>query len=150
MYRYIHIPKSKHKYRYAVSHIHMDIHTLIHIHTQTLSHVYIHDHIYNCIHTYIHIYRYTHALLHVHKCMRSVSYVHTLIHAYQFTDIDTYNTLINSDTCTHKCIPGCLRGAMVKAIDCRFVVTEFVLQSRYYVHFWANTLGKWMNLPAMG
>ena len=32
-------------------------------------------------------------------------------------------------------------------------VREFVLQSRYYVHFWANTLGKGMNpliLPAMG
>ena len=33
------------------------------------------------------------------------------------------------------------------------VVREFVLQSRYYVHFRANTLGKGMNpliLPAMG
>ena len=33
------------------------------------------------------------------------------------------------------------------------VVCEFVLQSRYYVHFRANTLGKGMNpriLPAMG
>ena len=33
------------------------------------------------------------------------------------------------------------------------VVSEFVLQSRYYVHFRTNTLGKDMNpliLPAMG
>ena len=39
------------------------------------------------------------------------------------------------------------------AMDCRIVVSEFVLQSRYYVHFRANTLGKGMNpliLPAMG
>ena len=45
------------------------------------------------------------------------------------------------------------RGVMVKAIDCEIVVSEFVLQSRYYVHFRANTLGKGMNLlilPAMG
>ena len=49
--------------------------------------------------------------------------------------------------------PGCPRGVMVKAMDCGIVVLEFVLQSRYYVHFRANTLGKGMNpviLPAMG
>ena len=47
---------------------------------------------------------------------------------------------------------GCPRGVMVKAIDCGIVVSEFVLQSHYYIHFWANTLGKGMNpliLPAM-
>ena len=47
---------------------------------------------------------------------------------------------------------GCPRGVMVKALDCRIVVSEFVLQSRYYVHVWANTHGKSMNpliLPAM-
>ena len=44
-------------------------------------------------------------------------------------------------------------GVLVKAMDCGIVVREFVLQSRYYVHFRANTLGKGMNpliLPAMG
>ena len=48
---------------------------------------------------------------------------------------------------------GCPRGVMVKAMDCGIVVSEFVLQSRYYVHFRANTLGKGMNpliLPALG
>ena len=48
---------------------------------------------------------------------------------------------------------GCPRGAMFKAMDYGIVVREFVLQSRYYVHFRANTLGKAMNpliLPAMG
>ena len=48
---------------------------------------------------------------------------------------------------------GCPRGVMVKAMDCGIVVSEFVLQSRYYVHFRANTLGKGTNpliLPAMG
>ena len=42
---------------------------------------------------------------------------------------------------------------MVKVMDCGIVVSEFVLQSLYYVHFRANTLGKGMNhliLPAMG
>ena len=51
-------------------------------------------------------------------------------------------------------ILGCLRGAMVKAMDCGIVIRKFVLQSRYYVHFRANTLGKGMNPlilpPAMG
>ena len=41
---------------------------------------------------------------------------------------------------------------MVKALNCRIVVCEFELQSRYYVHFRTNTLGKGSNpliLPAM-
>ena len=46
------------------------------------------------------------------------------------------------------------RGVMVKAMNCGIVVREIVLQSRYYVHFRANTLGKGMNTlilpPAMG
>ena len=42
-------------------------------------------------------------------------------------------------------IGGRLRCAMVKAMDCRIVVSEFVLQSRYYVHFRENTLGKGMS-----
>ena len=42
---------------------------------------------------------------------------------------------------------------MVKAMDCKIVVSKFELQSCYYVHFWANSLGKGINpliLPAMG
>ena len=44
------------------------------------------------------------------------------------------------------------RGVKVKVMDCGIVVSEFMLQSRYYVHFRADTLGKGMNpliLPAM-
>ena len=47
----------------------------------------------------------------------------------------------------------CPRWVMVKALHCEIVVSEFVLQSRYYFHFRANTIGKGMNpliLPAMG
>ena len=39
------------------------------------------------------------------------------------------------------------------AMDCEIVVSEFEIQSRYYVHFRTNTLGKGMNLfilPDMG
>ena len=52
-----------------------------------------------------------------------------------------------------KKIGGCPHGVMVKAMDCGIVVSEFVLQLRYYIHFRANTLGKGMNpliIPAMG
>ena len=48
---------------------------------------------------------------------------------------------------------GCPRGVMVKVIDCGIVVRVFVLQSRHYVHFRADTLGKGINtliLQAMG
>ena len=56
--------------------------------------------------------------------------------------------------CTSRCLEvivkqhvprGCPRGVMVKAMDCGIVVREIELQSRYYVHFRANTLGKGMN-----
>ena len=39
-------------------------------------------------------------------------------------------------------LSGCLHGVMVKAMDCGIVVSEFVLQLRYYLHFQANTLGE--------
>ena len=35
----------------------------------------------------------------------------------------------------------CPPGVMVKVMDCRIVVSEFVLQSRYYVHFRTNSFG---------
>ena len=50
-------------------------------------------------------------------------------------------------------ISGCHRGVMINVLDYGFVVSEFELQSRYYVHFRTNTLGKGMNfviVPAMG
>ena len=65
-------------------------------------------------------------------------YTHTYICTYTYTQIHKW---------------GCSRGVMVKVIDCGIVVYEFVLQSRSYVHFRANTLGKGMNpfiLPGMG
>ena len=46
-----------------------------------------------------------------------------------------------------------LRGVMVKVMDYGIVESEFELQSRYYIHFRTNTLGKGMNLlilPSMG
>ena len=42
---------------------------------------------------------------------------------------------------------------MFKGLVYKIVVREFELQSRYYVHFRTNTLGKNMNpldLPSMG
>ena len=47
----------------------------------------------------------------------------------------------------HKWYRGCPHGVMVKVMDCGIIVSEFVLQSRYYIHFRANTLGKDMNPP---
>ena len=64
-----------------------------------------------------------------------------------------YNALSENYLQMKKWKRGYPRGVMVKATDCGIVVSEFILQSRYYVHFRANTLGKGMNpliLPAMG
>ena len=65
-----------------------------------------------------------------------------------------YNSAVQAQDVVEKTTWGCPRGVMVKAMNCGIVVREFVLQSRYYVHFRANTLGKGMNPfilpPAMG
>ena len=48
---------------------------------------------------------------------------------------------------------GCLCGVMVKVMSYEIVVSNFELQSRYYIHFQTNTLRKDMSpliLPAMG
>ena len=45
-----------------------------------------------------------------------------------------------------------LHGVIVKAMNYGIVVSKFEFHLRYYVLFWANTLGKGMNpliLPAM-
>ena len=44
-------------------------------------------------------------------------------------------------------------SVMAKVLDCDLGVSEFEFQSRYYVQFWTNTLGKCMKpliLPVMG
>ena len=54
--------------------------------------------------------------------------------------------------CCYWLLFGCPHGKMIKSLDCRIVVSKFELQSRYYVHFQTNTLGKSINpliLPAM-
>ena len=40
---------------------------------------------------------------------------------------------------------GCPRGVIIKAFDCRILISEYELQLRYYVHFRTNTLRKGMN-----
>ena len=64
--------------------------------------------------------------------------------AYGKHKLEHHNTLLYM---------GCPCGVMVKAMECGIIVSEFVLQLRYYVHFRANTFGKGMNpliLLAMG
>ena len=40
---------------------------------------------------------------------------------------------------------GRFRGIVANVLDCKIVVKEFELQSRYYVHFHTNSLGKCKN-----
>ena len=51
-------------------------------------------------------------------------------------------------------LPGsCPYGIDSDMLDCVIAVSEFRLQSCYYVHFWTNTIGKGMNsllFPAVG
>ena len=65
----------------------------------------------------------------------------------------SYSYELNSITTIILQRGACPRGVMVKAMDCGIVVSDFEFQSRYYVYFWTNTLGKRMNpliLPSMG
>ena len=73
-------------------------------------------------------------------------------HQMQY-NITTRRHLILGDLTSLQEIKLVRGGVMVKAMDGGIVVSEFVLQSCYYVQFRANTLGKGMNpliLPAMG
>ena len=56
-----------------------------------------------------------------------------------------FRTFLSLRVSSDNDLRGCPRGVLVKAMDCGIVVRGFVLQSRYYVHFRANTLGKGMN-----
>ena len=59
---------------------------------------------------------------------------------------------VKKDTWMNNDHRRCPRGVMGKVVDNGIVVSEFVLQSRYYVHFRVNALGKGMNpliLPAV-
>ena len=42
----------------------------------------------------------------------------------------------------------CLRGVMVKVMDCGIVVSEFELQSSYYIHFGQIPLGNEPSYPS--
>ena len=65
----------------------------------------------------IYIYIYIYAYIYIH-----VMFIHTYIYIYKYKG-------------ESKFLCGCPRGVMVKAMDYGIVVHEFVLQSRYYVHF---------------
>ena len=54
--------------------------------------------------------------------------------------LNVYKSLDTNTVCVCVCLSP--HGVMVKAMDCRIIVSEFVLHLRYYVHFWANTLGR--------
>ena len=45
----------------------------------------------------------------------------------------------------YTCVHGCPCGVIVKVMDCGIIVSGFEPQSRSYVHFWTNTLGKGIN-----
>ena len=79
------------------------------------------------------------------------------IQIIEYTELIYIFIILHNYTHTHprlaQILGVCLRGVMVKAMECGIVVSEFELQSGYCVHFRANTLGKGMNpliLPAMG
>ena len=58
--------------------------------------------------------------------------------------MERYICILTDSKPTHMCT-GFPRGVMAKTMECGVVVSEFVLESRYNVHFRANTLGKGMN-----
>ena len=98
------------------------------------------------------IYHYKKWVLH---CFHAIVLWHTMTDQIIMFSLLFLNTYILIDLFEHSFnFPrGRLHGVMVKALDCGIVVREFVLQSCYYVHFRANTLGKGMNpliLLAMG
>ena len=81
----------------------------------------------------------------------SITHKHTHTHAHTYTPVHVYTHTHN--TLGDGYMRGFPRSVMVKVMNCGIVVSDFVHQSRYYVNFRTNTLGKGMNpliLPAMG
>ena len=80
--------------------------------------------------------------------------MHIYVYIYLCMSSYVFYMYVNMDTHRHRQTErGCSRGVMCKAIDCGIVISEFELQSRYYVHFRTNTSGKDINsliFPAMG
>ena len=66
-------------------------------------------------------------------CVRVCVCVHGEFMTTENIEINTKYSLYFS------CFQWGPHGEMVKAMDCRIVVSEFVLQLLYYVHFRANT-----------
>ena len=104
-------------------------------------------HIYIYIYIYMHIYKYACICIHLNTYMHNYKHICIYIHMHIYTHLFIHTYILIYTW-------GCPRGVMVKAMDCGIVVREFVLQSRCYIHFRANTLGKGMNPlilpPAMG
>ena len=104
------------------------------------------------MHTYIYIYMHTHTHTHTHTYIYIYIYICVCVCVYAYLYMYAY-IYIYIYACIHNMYRGCPRGVMVKAMDCGIVVRKFVIQSRYNVHFRANTLGKGMNpliLTAIG
>ena len=73
------------------------------------------------------------------KCSNSL-FSYFKIYECMYTPIKSIKTIC---FCFFEGVPC---GVMVKAMDCRIVISEFELQLYYCIHFWTNTLGKGMNL----
>ena len=102
-----------------------------------LSYIHILTYIYLNLHIYIYIYTHTYIQIHTQTNPASITQRVSLEFGILLSCMVHFHYL----------------NEMVKALDCGIVVRKYVLQSRYYVHFWANTLGKGMSpliLPAMG
>ena len=71
----------------------------------------------------------------------------SIFHTFQFFwnlfHICIKAVIPNVCMCVCVCVCVCVgaRGVTDDAMDYGIVVSEFILQSCYYVHFWANTLG---------
>ena len=91
----------------------------------------------------------------LHSCIDASTQSSMLMSPLSPPFLDTYSLcyLFGAIAHCHQFPWGCPHGVMVKVMDCRIIVSEFKLQSRYYIHYWKNTLGKGMNpliFPAMG
>ena len=95
----------------------------------------------------VYIYIYIHAIVTLvayHNYITLLRVFHTSVNWYFLTGISVIASFLRSilvdfsNTIVHMVLTfprACLRGVMVTAMDCGIVVSEFVLQTRYYVHF---------------
>ena len=112
---------------------------------QLYTHTHPRTHTYICNHLLVQVFQWFGTHIYSLFLSLSLSHAHTHTHSYAHIPWCSFiylSIFISAPAHTYR---GSTRGVMFKVLDCCFEVSEFELQSNYFVPFRTNTLGRGMN-----